>query len=46
MTNQNSFASRVAAAASALMISLVLISTTVTTPTSAQARTIYVSEGA
>ena len=44
MTKQNSFASRAVAAASAFMISLLLISGTVTTPSTAQAHTVYVSE--
>ena len=41
MTNQTTFTSRLAAAASALMISLLLISTTVSTPSAAQATTVY-----
>ena len=44
MTNTSNFASRIAAAASALMISLVLISATVTTPSAAQAQSGYVGE--
>ena len=43
MTNQNNFTSRLAAAASAFMISLLLISTTVSTPSAAHA-TVYVGE--
>lgn len=44
MTNYSSFTSRVAAAASAFMISLLLISTTVSTPSAAHATTVYVGE--
>ena len=44
MTTQSTFTSRLAAAASAFMISLVLISGTVSTPTTAQARAFYVGE--
>ncbi len=43
MTNQTSFTSRLAAAASAFMISLLLISTTVSTPSAAHA-TVYVGD--
>ncbi len=44
MTNQTNFTSRLAAAASAFMISLLLISGTVSTPSVAQATTVYVGE--
>lgn len=44
MTNTATFASRFAAAASALMISLVLITATVTTPPAVQAPRAYVGE--
>ena len=44
MTNTTSYASRLAAAASAFMISLLLISTTVSTPSAAHATTVYVGE--
>ena len=43
MTNQTTFTSRLIAAASAFMISLLLISTTVSTPSAAHA-TVYVGE--
>ncbi len=43
MTNQTTFTSRLVAAASAFMISLLLISTTVSTPSAAHA-TVYVGE--
>ena len=44
MTNQTTITSRLAAAASAFMISLLLISTTVSNPSAAQATTVYVGE--
>jgi hypothetical protein len=44
MTHQNSFTSKLAAATSAFFISLVLITTTVTTPAPAQASTEFVGE--
>ena len=44
MTNNASYTSRLAAAASAFMISLLLISTTVSTPSAAQATTVYVGD--
>lgn len=44
MTHQTSLASKLAAAASAFMLSLVLISGTVSMPSTAQAKTIYVTE--
>ena len=44
MTNQTTFTSRLVAAASAFMISLLLISTTVSTPSAAQATTVYFGE--
>ena len=43
MTNQTTFTSRLVAAASAFMISLLLISITVSTPSAAHA-TVYVGE--
>jgi hypothetical protein len=46
MTHQNTFTSKLAAAASAFFISLVLITTTVTTPAPAHANTVYVGEAA
>lgn len=44
MTQQSTLASKLAAAASALILSLVLISGTVSMPQSAQASTVYVGE--
>ena len=44
MSNQSTLTSRLAAAASAFMISLLLITGTVSTPTAAQATTVYVGE--
>ena len=44
MTNHPNLTSRLAAAASAFMISLLLISGTVSTPSAAHATTIYVGE--
>jgi hypothetical protein len=44
MTNQSTFTSKLAAATSAFILSLVLISGTVSMPTTAQAQTIYVGE--
>lgn len=44
MTNQTTFSSKLAAAASALVLSLVLISGTVSMPQTAQAQTVYVGE--
>lgn len=44
MTNPSTFASKLAAATSAFILSLVLISGTVSMPTTAQAHTIYVGE--
>jgi len=44
MTHQSTFANKLAAAASALILSLVLISGTVSMPQSAQASTVYVGE--
>ncbi len=44
MTNQSTLSSKLAAATSAFILSLVLISGTVSMPTTAQAHTIYVSE--
>lgn len=46
MTNQNSFASKATAAASAFFISLLLITGTVTTPQTANASTVTVGETA
>lgn len=46
MTNQTTFSSRLAAATSAFILSLVLISGTVSMPNTAQAQTIYVGETA
>ena len=46
MTNNTSYISRLAAAASAFMISLLLISGTVSTPSAAHATTVYVGEAA
>ncbi|MFO1254389.1 MAG: hypothetical protein U1E37_01790 [Sphingomonadaceae bacterium] len=46
MTHQNTFTGRLAAAASAFFISLVLISGTVSTPSTAQAQTYFVGETA
>ena len=44
MSNQSTIVSRLAAAASAFMISLLLIIGTVSTPSAAQATTFYVGE--
>lgn len=44
MTHQSTFASKLAAATSALVLSLVLISGTVSMPSTAQAQTVYVGE--
>jgi len=44
MTHQNSITGRLAAAASAFFISLVLITGTVSTPSTAQAQTYFVGE--
>lgn len=44
MSNQSTLASRLAAAASAFMISLLLIIGTVSTPSAAQATTVYFGE--
>jgi hypothetical protein len=44
MSNQSTLTSRLAAAASAFMISLLLITGTVSTPSAAQATTYYVGE--
>ena len=44
MTHQNTFTSKIAAATSAFFISLVLITSTVTTPAPAQASTEVVGE--
>jgi len=44
MTTQSNFTSRLAAAASAFFISLVLITGTVSTPTTAQAHAYYLGE--
>lgn len=44
MTQQTTFTSKLAAAASAFILSLVLISGTVSMPQSAQASTVYVGE--
>jgi hypothetical protein len=44
MTHQTTFASRLAAAASAFFISLVLVTGTVTAPSMAQAHVEYVGE--
>lgn len=44
MTQQSTFTSKLAAAASALVLSLVLISGTVSMPQTAQASTVYVGE--
>lgn len=44
MTQQSTFANKLAAAASALVLSLVLISGTVSMPSTAQAQTVYVGE--
>lgn len=44
MTDQSTLANKLAAAASALILSLVLISGTVSMPSTAQAQTIYVGE--
>ncbi|WP_309752034.1 hypothetical protein [Novosphingobium sp.] len=46
MTNQNSFTSKLTAAASAFFISLVLIAGTVSTPQTANATTVTVGEAA
>lgn len=46
MTHQTTFAGKLAAAASAFVLSFVLISSTVSMPTNVQAKTIYVSETA
>ena len=46
MTNRSNLTSRLAAAASAFMISLLLFSGTVITPSAANATTIYVGEAA
>jgi hypothetical protein len=44
MTNQSTLSSKLAAATSAFILSLVLISGTVSMPATANAQTIYVSE--
>jgi hypothetical protein len=44
MTQQSTLANKLAAAVSALVLSLVLISGTVTMPSTAQAQTVYVGE--
>ena len=44
MTNQSTFPGPLAAATSAFILSLVLISGTVSMPTTANAKTIYVGE--
>ena len=44
MTATSNFTNRLAAAASAFIISLVLITGTVSTPSTAQATTVYVGE--
>ena len=44
MTHQTTFANKLAAAASALVLSLVLISGTVSMPSTAQAHTITIAE--
>lgn len=44
MTQQTTFTSKLAAAASAFILSLVLISGTVSMPQSARASTVYVGE--
>ncbi len=44
MTQQSTLTSKLAAAASALVLSLVLISGTVSMPSTAEARTVYVGE--
>lgn len=44
MTQQSTLSSKLAAAASAFALSLVLISGTVSMPQSAQAQTVYVGE--
>ncbi len=44
MTHQSTFANKLAAAASAFILSLVLISGTVSMPSTAQAQTVYVGE--
>lgn len=44
MTHQSTFTSKLAAAASAFILSLVLISGTVSMPQSAQASTVYVGD--
>jgi len=44
MTQQSTFANKLAAAASAFILSLVLISGTVSVPQAAQASTVYVGE--
>ena len=46
MTNNNTFTSKLTAAASAFFLSLVLIAGTVTTPQTANATTVTVSEAA
>ena len=46
MTSQSTFANQLAAAASAFILSLVLISGTVTVPSTAQAATVTLSETA
>ena len=46
MTQQSTFANKLAAAASAFVLSLVLISGTVSMPSTAQAQTVYVGETA
>ncbi|MEQ1495859.1 MAG: hypothetical protein ABL912_08890 [Novosphingobium sp.] len=44
MTQQSTFAHKLAAAASALVLSLILFGGTVTMPSAAQASTVYVGE--
>lgn len=44
MTQQTTFANKLAAAASALALSLILFGGTVTMPSAAQAQTVYVGE--
>jgi len=44
MPNQSTLANKLAAAASAFVLSLVLISGTVSMPSTAQAQTVYVGE--
>ena len=46
MTQQSTFANKLAAAASALVLSLVLISGTVSMPSTAQASPVYLGETA